>query len=116
MTLSQLLNTPVTIISRSTSGEIDDYGNEVSAEAEAETVGELQQTRRDEQDDQGELSDTSWLLILPAGTSIDTGDVVEVNGDRYELVGAPWPARNPRTRLETHIEATLRRTAGSEDT
>jgi hypothetical protein len=113
--LSKLLNRTVTITHRSASTDTDDYGNEIATETTTDTTGELQQQRRDEQDLAGETSDTHWLLILPAGTTIGTGDSVEVDGHVYELVGEPWPARNPRTRAESHIEATLRRVAGSED-
>lgn len=114
--LSQLINTPCTILSRTDGGGQDDYGNETDTTTEVETVCELQQTRRDEPDAQGELSDTTWQLFLPASTEISTGDSVMVDGVVYELVGAPWPARNPRTRTVSHVEATVRRTAGSRDT
>ena len=114
MPLSTLLNRPCTIIRRSESEDLDAHFNPILEEVEVQTVCELQQQRRDEPGDHGELSDTRWLLILPAGTAIDTGDGVVVDGDTYEMVGDPWPARNPRTQEESHIEATLRRTAGEE--
>ena len=79
-----------------------------------ETVGELQQTQRTEPGDAGETSDTRWLLVLPAGTVVNTGDAVIVDGEVYEVVGAPWPARNPRLGVASHIEASVRRTAGDE--
>lgn len=112
MPLSTLLNRPVTIIRRYPSASKDAYGKRIMSEKHTETVGELQQIQRDEQALQGETSDTDWLLILPAGTTIDTGDRVEIDPDVYEVIGAPWPARNPRTQAESHVEATLRRTAG----
>lgn len=114
MSLSKLLNRTCTLILRDLSGTVDDYGNPVPSERTITTVCELQQRQRTEPGDQGEVSDTTWLLVLPAGTTIDTGDAVEVAGERYELVGAPWPARNPRTGLESHVEATVRRTAGGQ--
>lgn len=113
--LQTLLNRPVTIVRALPSGDEDEYGNEQPSEDVVETVGELQQTRRDEPADSGELSRTTWLLVLPAGTDIRTGDSVEVDGASYQLVGDPWPARNPRTQAESHVEATVIRTAGSED-
>lgn len=115
MSLAQLLNTPCTLLLRSPSGE-DDYGSETSTVEEVETVCEVQQQRRTEEDDQGELSDTGWLGIFPAGTDLRTGDGVRVEDlGTFELVGDPWPARNPRTQAESHLEATLRKTAGGED-
>lgn len=116
MTLTQLLNRTVTITRRSASGDIDEFGNEISTETNVATVGELQQTQRTEPAAQGELSITTWLLVLPAGTSIDTGDAVIVDNHTYEVIGAPWQARNPRTQVASHVEATLRRTVGSEET
>lgn len=112
MPLSTLLNTPITIIQRGNADE-DTFGRRNSNETPVETVGELQQTQRSEPNTEGEFSDTSWLLILPADTSIDTGDAVEADGQTFEVVGAPWEARNPRTQAPSHIEVTLRRT-GSE--
>lgn len=116
--LSQLLNQPCTIVRRSASSATDEYGNEIPDETEISTVCELQQERHlsdAEPANQGELSDTKWLLVLTTGTVIRTGDVVIVNGERYEMFGDPWHARNPRTGAESHVEATVRRTASSED-
>lgn len=115
MTLSQLLNTEATILRRSPSGEEDPYGNELQAEEEVDVLCEVQQIRRDEPDDQGELSETHWLGIFPAGTELRTGDAVRVEGiGLLELAGDPWAARNPRLRQVSHLEVTMRRTAGDE--
>lgn len=115
MSLARLINRPCRIIRRTESGETDAFGNPVMTVTEIETVCELQQRRREEHDEHGELSDTLWNLFLPAGTAFRTGDAVEVDGDEYEAVGDPWHARNPRTRQESHVEATVRRTAGTGD-
>lgn len=113
MPLAQLLNRPCTIVRRSASGSTDVYGNDVPTETSVSALCELQQHRSDEEDDQGEVSDTLWKLYLPKDTAVRTGDGVIVDGETYEVVGDPWHARNPRTKAESHIEATLRRTAGS---
>lgn len=115
MTLAQMINTPCTILRRSASGSRNKYGGKSKVDTPVETVCELQQRRRDEQGDQGELSDTFYLAIFPAGTEIRTGDGLVVAGHEYEMIGDPWRARNPRTQAESHIEATVRRTAGDED-
>lgn len=78
-------------------------------------LGELQQARRDEPAAAGELSDTRWVLFLPAGTDVATGDAVIADGQLYELVGDPWQARNPRTQQPSHIECSVRRTGQSGD-
>jgi len=116
MTLAQLLNTPVTILRRSASKETDPYGNPIASEEEVETVCEVQQRQRSEAGDAGELSDTQWLGIFPTETDLRTGDAVRVDGiGEFELVGSPWEARNPRTQSPSHVEATMRRTTGTEE-
>lgn len=118
MSLAKLLTRPCTITVRSHSGNQDAYGNDIPAETTVQTVCELQQLTRltdAEPAGQGEFSDTRWLLVLPAGTEIRTGDTVEVDGHAYEMFGDPWPVRNPRTGRDSHVQATVRRTAGSEE-
>lgn len=112
MSLSDLINRPCTINSRTASVEIDESGDETYTSTTVETVCEIQQRRRDEPDAQGEFSDTDWLGIFPAGTALDTSDTVSVDDATFEVVGDPWPARNPRTRTVSHVEASLRK-AGS---
>ena len=118
MPLSNLINRPCVIVRRSASGDIDELGNETSDEARIETVCEVQQAvgRSGEPPAQGEAADTSWAAFFPPGTQLDTGDAIEVEGiGTLEVVGAPWPARNPRTQVESHVEATVRRTPGADD-
>lgn len=114
--LSHLLTRECTIVRRTPSGDTDDYGNDIPAETTTVTVCELQQTQRTEGADAGETSATTWLLILPANTLLDTSDSVSVSGHEYELVGDPWTARNPETGVDHHLEATVQRVAGAEDT
>lgn len=116
--LSLLLNRPCTIWRREASGTIDELGDETQDETATVTVCELQRAAQRPSDEPplaGEFSSTVWTAFFPAGTDIDTGDRVEVDGRMYEMVGDPWPARNPRTQAESHVEATLKRTAGQED-
>lgn len=113
MTLEKLINLPCTIIRRSDSAEEDDYGNALAGAEEVDTVCEIQQKMRDE-NAEGEPASADWLGIFPAGTTIDSDDAVEVDGiGRFEVIGAPWSARNPRKQTVSHIEATLRRTGGA---
>lgn len=112
--LNQLLNRACIIEARIPGGR-DEYNNETDTVVEVETVCELQQRQRTEVSSTGgrtEVSSTEWLLVLPAGTDLSTGDAVVVDGDRYEVIGEPWQARNPRTSQMSHVEATLKRTSG----
>ena len=115
MTLSALLSLPITIVRRSDSDETDELGNIIPGTTDVETVGELQQVRRDEPDDAGELSVTEWRLFLPAGTQITTGDAVIAGGAVYEVIGDAWHTRNPRTSVESHVECSLRQTSSDEE-
>lgn len=100
----------MTIVRRTAGATIDEFGNLINTEVVEAVVGELQQQRRTEPLAEGELSDTIWMLFLPAGTQLSTGDAIVCDGHIYELVGDPWEARNPRTQTASHVEATVRRT------
>jgi hypothetical protein len=113
--VNDLLNRPCSLVQRSPGVSKDAYGNDIPAETVVETVCELQQRQRREPDAYGDLSDSLWLLILPAGTQARTGDAVMVDGQDYELVGKPWDVRHPRTGVMSHVEATVRITSTSDD-
>lgn len=114
MSLESLLNTPCQIITRSDEGDQDAYGDPILTETVTETVCALQQNRRDEPGDMGELSDTLWTLFLPTDTELATDDAVVAYGKVFELVGDPWDAREGSADM-WHVEATVRRTAGGEE-
>lgn len=111
--LADLMNRTCSVVRRYPSGTEDDYGNEIPGETTTVTVCEFQQRQRSE--DEEVVSEEQWLVILPAATNIDTADVLIVDEVEYELVGQPWPARNPRTKEVSHIEATVVRTSGAFD-
>jgi hypothetical protein len=111
--VNRMLRTPCTILRRRESGE-DKYGNPTAEPVEVEAVCSLQQIRRSEHVNAGELSDTLWDLFLPIDIEIGTGDAVKVSGFSYELVGEPWRAEEGSRSL-WHIEATVRRTSGVGD-
>jgi hypothetical protein len=111
--LADMLNRPCTITRRVDEGDTDEYGNPMATLHDLETVCELQQQTRGENDE--DISATTWRLILPAGTHVSTRDTITVDGEEFEVTGDPWPARNPRTRVVSHIEATVERRAGAGD-
>jgi hypothetical protein len=106
--LADLLNRPTTIVHRVS----DEAFDAAYTESTTETVCELQQRVRTERE--GVISITDWLLILPAGTPIDTNDQVIVDGKRFEIEGDAWEARNPYTQQPSHVEASLRFIGGEE--
>lgn len=113
--LETLLNRPCLIHRTSPSSTTDQFGSPTDTVTAVATVCELQAlaaARGDGEPSQHlDLSDSGWLLILPAGTEIDPPDTVEVEGLIYEVVTAPWSVRSPWTRVHSHIEVGLRRTA-----
>lgn len=118
MTLAMLLNRPCTIIRRRAGSATNEQGDKIMLEQPYDTVCELQQHQRGpnrEQTAEGEIARSDWLLILPAHSDLRLGDAVIVDAISYEVDGEPWPARNPRTRTQSHIEATLQRTAAPDD-
>ena len=111
MSIAGQLTRPCTIRRRTAGEAVNDYGDPVLTTTETETFCEIQQRQRDEGDDQGEMSDTRWLLVLAAGEQIGSADTVIVDGHAFELVGDPWPVWDRLVGATDHIEATLRRTA-----
>jgi hypothetical protein len=113
--LSNLVNRPCTLIQRAP-GSTDELGNDIHAEVEVDTVCEIQQQRREEPGNAGEVSITEWVGFFLPGTDLRTGDAVRVEGEgEFELVGDPWSTRNPRTQAFGQVEVSLRKVAGAED-
>jgi hypothetical protein len=110
-----LIATPCTIVHREESGSVDDWGDPVKTETMTETVCELQQRRREEPSDQGELGLSWWECFFPVGTAIDTEDavLVEPHGE-FEVVGEPWNA-NQGSGAVNHVATTLRKVADWEE-
>lgn len=114
MPIDSLLTLPCTITRAAWDNvTVDEFGNPTLTTTSSSTVCELQQTRRDETTALGQLGEETWTLFLPADTDIGLADTVLADGHTYELFGPPWPVRHPRTGVESHIECTVRRTAGT---
>ena len=116
MAITALLTRPMTLVRRASTGTTDPYGNQSPSETSVQVVGELQQQRRTEPGEQGEFSDTQWLIVLPADIiDVTTGDLIICDSETYELVGDPWRVTCPRTGTVSHMECTARRTSGADD-
>lgn len=116
--LNHLLNRPCQLVRRAPSGLEDDYGNELPGETVISTVCEFQkQTRSGDQEDTGrnQLAESRWNVFFPAGTEVDSGDSLVVDGTEYEVDGEPWDVRNPLTGQMSHVEVQVKRVAGAED-
>lgn len=104
MTLAALLNLPCTITRRTQNGAADGYGNPTETTTVTTTVCELQQQFAGEDVTDSNVQSSDFLLVLPAGTGIDGGDKVTIDGSDYEVDGPPWSARNPRTGVVSHVQ------------
>jgi hypothetical protein len=113
--LSNFINRPCTIITRSESGATDIYGDPERDEGSVQTVCELQPRSATEPANAGDLSSEDWTgYFLPAdASSLDSSSAVYVEGlGEFELVGKSQSWRNSRTQLDEYVKAHLRRTAG----
>lgn len=54
--------------------------------------------------------ESTWIMFVRADTAIDVDDHVEWEGDTFEVVGKPLPAKTPRGLH--HYEAQLRLIVG----
>lgn len=113
MSIASLINRPCRLTRSTGRTVVDDFGNRVPETETVDTVVELQQQRRSENDD--EVSSTAWVAFFLPGEQVGTGDVLVADGLAYQVEGDPWQARNPRTQTMSHIEATVVRVAGADD-
>lgn len=113
--MSRMMSTPCTVISEVPTGEKDRHGDPITETVEIETKCALQphgRERSSEHEGAGEVSDTFWLLLLPWGTDIGTSSMIRVDDREYEVVGEAWNAQEG-TRTMWHVEASVRRRAGT---
>lgn len=113
MSYRGLLNQPLTIQRRGTTGSTDEYGNEVAATTSSvSTEGYVEQVEAEEITVDRETYRTDWKVFLPGGTSIDGSDRI-VHGSRtLEVIGSPHEVWNPRTRVVHHVELRARQVTG----
>lgn len=117
MNAQRLMTLEATITRRTMPADpdVDEYGNPIPTETTITVACELQQASRSEQTVDANWQIGDWNLYLAPTdsdgneTELDGSDTVTVDGVPYEVVGPPWPARNPRTGVLSHIEARLRK-------
>lgn len=108
MSLASLLNQPLTIERRSTTG-MDAYGNEVTGiTATEETEGYVEQRDATEITIGRETYTTDWLVVLKPGTAIAGRDRILYGSHVLEVVGQPHRTWNPRERAEGQVECRCR--------
>lgn len=109
MSILHLLTRPATLVRRDSADPLEPDAELVPVDA-GETLCELQQSTDTEHHD-GRVQSTTWRVWLPAELAGVTGwDALRVDGELFELDGDPWPVRNPRTSVVSHVEARVTRT------
>lgn len=108
MSLATLLNQACTITTRTTAGTVDRYGNPELTDADTATVCYAEQRSRTETSSDDDVQSEDWLVMFPSGTTVAGSDLVTVGSLVLEVVGPPWPVRNPRTQSESHVECNAR--------
>jgi len=109
VSLANLLNQSCTITTRTDAGTKDRYGNPGKTEASTTTVCYAEQRTRTETAGEGTVAAEDWLVLFPAGTTIDANDEVTVGSVALEVVGPPRTVYNPRTKATSHIECDARK-------
>lgn len=93
-------------------GATDDYGNPtVTSTPSDERCYFAQQTRGEPGSDLLINPEAErWVIYLEGDVTLDATDRVEVFGEIYEVIGPPWPVRDPLfpDRVD-HLEASLER-------
>lgn len=115
MPVTRMMTIPCTVISQVPTGEKDRYGDPITELVEVETKCAFQQTSRSEHEDSGEVSDTFWNVFLPYGAQIGSGALIRTDEKEYDVVGESWEAKEG-SRSMWHVEATVRRRAGTGET
>jgi hypothetical protein len=110
VSLATLINQACTITTR-TEGAKDRMGDPTLTESTTAAVCYCEQRQRSETTVNGDVQAQEWLVMFPVGTAVAGSDLVTVGTLVLEVVGPPWPVRNPRTQTQSHIEATCRMVA-----
>lgn len=108
--VTDLMTIPCSIVRRSNTGDVDDYGTPEQTESFVETVCEIQQVTSDEPPASGEVARTMWKAWFPPGLDIRTGDALITGNRTYEIVGDPAEWRDPDTQQDWYIEVEVART------
>lgn len=120
MDLSRLLRTPIVVEHITQDGPPDGMGDPTEESTWSLHLGYVWQENATDNTANAEISvDQSRLALartaaglLTAGDRIYVGGTLAdpSTGERFDIDGAPWDARNPRTQLIEYVQARLVRT------
>ena len=107
--LARLLTRPCNIIRR-VPAAADAYGDPTWSETSTSALCYAEQLTAFEPGDPHYQAE-EWRIILDAAVVLDGLDAIEVDSVRFEVVGPPWYATDPRTNVAHHVELRARRTS-----
>lgn len=108
--IDRLLPYSATLLRRSPTGPVDEYGDPTFEEVEQATRCELQQSGSREDADAA-VQIVTWRVWLPPDAPARGWDALRLDDGRLlELEGDAFAVRNPRTGIVHHVEAFARGT------
>lgn len=99
------------VISRTGSGELDAYGDELTEFTSIAATGYYERRSASETND---VTVADYLVVLYPPVGLNAGDAVSFDEATLEIQGDPWQVSNPRTGAISHVEADARKTEGVE--
>ena len=105
---AHLLTLTGTLLRRAQTGPPDEYGDPTWTELGEPIACELQQEVGYDAAG-GAIQLSTWRVFLPPTTPPTGWDGITIGAVTYELEGDAWLARNPRTGIDSHVEARVRR-------
>ena len=114
MTIDQLLQTAATIQRRAAS-TTDSHGSPVSATTSTTSVFCYIEQRPSSASETLGAQNTAraeYLVVLPAGTTIDSSDRIVIGSTTYEVTSIPWSVKHAPTGVEHHVEVIVTEVTG----
>jgi len=124
MNLRRLLRTPILVGHVTQAGPPDEMGDPTEELTWTRFLGYVWQEGVTEETANTAIAGETWRLALDRTASgfIDAGDRIVAAGtldaggnptpgigERFDVTGPPWPARNPRTQLIEYVTARVER-------
>ncbi len=107
--IDRLLTKPITLILREPSGDEDEWGSPILSETHRETKCYVRQRRTTDASLEGTVLSEHWEVFLPPDTPIDAYAAVEMDGEEYEVIGAPDREWNARLGEVNHVTLAVAR-------
>lgn len=101
----------VTLITRAVTGQ-DNYGNDIYGETTSTVVGAFAPAGSSELVQGQDTVIDRPTVYLPSGTDVSAVDAVQINGDRYQVVGTPNDWSSPFTGWAAGVEVRLEKVTG----